>query len=512
MNLVELLAEPGVAASVLPPAPPDGGDRRPGAMLALSVDGARSRLPIGLADLQGGTPISASTVFDCASLAKPFVAACVVSLSADGLLDLDDRVVRLLPELGPPFEEVRVRHLLAHLSGIRDYPPLLALAGRRRRDLMTPDDVLALLIRQSSLGFPAGTDFEYSNSNYVLLTEIVQRTTGLSLSEVCAELCWRPTGLRSTSFRTDPATVVSGLAQSYEPSGTGYRNASTPSTVVGDSGLLTTVEDLLSWGEWLIASADSRVSRELTRPVTLPDGRRTPCGLGLFVGESDGLRWFGHGGSYDGFRAEWRVVPDRGLVAVVLSNWSRAEPARAVAAMVARARTVPAPSSTVAAPRSEGYLDQEGEAWLWCPSPPDAVALLSADRQVLLRKGDRSRLVGDDDGVAVECVVRADGGLDLRVGVRQLVLRPAGAAGGLENYAGTYWCEDLATEAVVSVHGGTLQWRRSNVSERLVPVAGDTFRAGATWLCFERGEGSVDTFRVSAPRAHGLRFVRVSAK
>jgi CubicO group peptidase (beta-lactamase class C family) len=520
-DLIELLDSSAALASVLPPAVIGGPRRRPGGLVALSAHGQHAVLPIGFADLDNGVAITESTVFDCGSLAKPFTAACVLLLCAQGLLDLDQPVRHQLPELGEAYGLVSIRHLLSHFSGIRDYGPMLAVAGARRNDFITQADVLGLLARQQSLGFAPGTCYEYSNSNYVLLAILAERLTGQSLSALCADLLWRPAGMSSTSFRDDLAKMVPGRAKSYEPEGAGYRHAYTPSTVVGDGGLLSTGEDLLRWGEWLAASAGARIPDEMFAPAVMPDGRTMSYGLGLFVGGHDEDAWFGHGGSYEGFQSEWRVLPARGIVAVAMSNWSLAVPARLVESLLEAVISIGRLSCATDAgavwgarsgwsAETHSYVDQCGDGWQLCPAPPGCMCLLGAQLQVLLTARPDGSLVGDHEGVSVVCRIAPNGEVAVRFGVRDLVLQPWNgelATESLADYAGRFWCADLLTEAVVSVAGPRLRWRRRAATETLLPVVTDIFRAGATWLRFERTQGQVSAIKVDAPRARNLRFV-----
>lgn len=521
LDLIELLDSSAALASVLPPAVMGGPRRRPGVLVALSVHEQHALLPIGFADLDNGVPITESTVFDCGSLAKPFTAACVLLLHAQGLLDLDEPVRQWLPELSEAYNPVTIRHLLSHLSGIRDYAPMLAVAGARRNDFIAQADVLGLLARQQSLGYVPGTCYEYSNSNYALLAALTERLTGRSLAALCADLLWQPAGMSSTSFRDNLAKVVPGRAKSYEPDGAGYRHAHTPSTVVGDGGLLSTGDDLLRWGEWLAASACTRIPAEMFAAAILPDGSPVPYGIGLFVGGHDEDAWFGHGGSYDGFQCEWRVAPSHGVVAVALSNWSSAVPARLVEALLETVittgrRSCAADAGPDRAIRSgwsaqmHCYVDQCGDGWQLCPAPPDCMCLLGAEYQVLLTVRPDGSLVGDQGGVSVACRVAPNGEMLVSFGARDLVLRPWHGelpTQDLADYVGRFWCADLLTEAVVSVVGSQLRWRRRAAAETLVPVVTDVFRADATWLRFERTQGRVSGIKVDAPRARSLRFI-----
>ncbi|MEJ2218634.1 MAG: serine hydrolase, partial [Gemmatimonadota bacterium] len=138
-------------------APYDRSDA-PGCAVGVMVDGRLAYAHgYGMADLEHGLAITPASVFRVGSVSKQFTAAVVVLLAQDGVLSLDDRVQKWIPELpdyGPRFT---IRRLLHHTSGVRDYLVLMELAGKRDDDYYTDDDVVAMLARQPTVR-PAGHD------------------------------------------------------------------------------------------------------------------------------------------------------------------------------------------------------------------------------------------------------------------------------------------------------------------------------------------------------------------
>src|SRR5262249_27654216 len=161
----------------------------------------------GLANIEENVPITPQTVFDVGSVSKQFTAASILLLERQGKLLLDDDVRKYIPEL-PDYsaqggQVITILRLLNHTSGVRDYPTLFFLAGINPDDVTTDDDALGMIVRQKRLTFPAGTDWQYSNSGYFLLSVIVKRVSGRTLKDFVAENVFRPLGMMHTQFRND---------------------------------------------------------------------------------------------------------------------------------------------------------------------------------------------------------------------------------------------------------------------------------------------------------------------
>src|ERR1700722_17940427 len=204
----------------------------------------------GMADLDHNIPITPTTVFHVASMSKQFNAASILLLAQENKLSLDDPVRKYIPELPDFGTPVTIRELLHHTSGLRDQWDLLGLAGwRYSLDLITDDDVLAVMSRQRDLNFPPGSRHLYSNTGYTLLAQIVKRVSGESFREFTTTHIFQPLQMNNTRFRDDHAEVIKNIAYGYQPTQDAFLISITNFDTVGATSLLTTVQDLALWDE-----------------------------------------------------------------------------------------------------------------------------------------------------------------------------------------------------------------------------------------------------------------------
>src|SRR5687768_16834520 len=145
----------------------------PGCAVAVSQNGKLVvNKAYGSADLEREVPITANTAFDAGSIRKQFVAAAILLLAEEGKLSLTDDVRKHIPQMPDYGHKITIDHLLTHTSGIRDWQVLLNLAGG-------DPAAMTMILRQRELNFKPGDEWSYSNSNYVLLPEIVTRVSGM---------------------------------------------------------------------------------------------------------------------------------------------------------------------------------------------------------------------------------------------------------------------------------------------------------------------------------------------
>jgi D-alanyl-D-alanine carboxypeptidase len=170
----------------------------------------------GVADLHTGRPMRPSDRFRAGSLTKPFVATVVLQLVAEGKLSLSDTVERWLPGILPYGDQITVRQLLNHTSGVPDYTPA-PLAGLYRGDRFRswrPGELVGLVAGQPP-DFPPGSAWSYSNTGYVLLGMIIERVTGQRLGRELERRIFRPLRMRDTSFVTNFPWLAGRHADGY---------------------------------------------------------------------------------------------------------------------------------------------------------------------------------------------------------------------------------------------------------------------------------------------------------
>jgi CubicO group peptidase (beta-lactamase class C family) len=273
----------------------------------------------GEADLEQHTPITTSTPFHVASISKQFTAAALFFLLDWGKVRLDDSVRRYVPELPALADAISVGDLLHHTSGLRDVFPLLEIAGRPPQILDIAGN-LKLLSLQSSLNFAPGTDYEYANSDYVLLGLIVERVSGVSLADFTEKKLFRPLAMAHSAF-PGGARELNGVALGYSPHG-GQFHHSIPPLVAGDGGLQTSVEDLARWDEnfYTQTVGGKRLIDFLEEPGRLRSGESIRYAAGLALGRFRGIPSIGHDGILPGSRADLVRFPLQHLTVICLCN------------------------------------------------------------------------------------------------------------------------------------------------------------------------------------------------
>lgn len=279
----------------------------------------------GMANLETRTPIQPDTVLEAGSVSKQVTAAAVAVLVADGRLALDDDIRRYLPEIRDYGAPITIRRLLTHTSGLRNWDDLVELAGAGRDSRNhTNAQVLAIVARQSALNFTPGTEYLYSNSNYVLAAIIVERVSGQTFDAFSRARLFEPAGMDRTRWRDNHNTIVPGRATAYTPGEDGVLRQDMPlEDVVGPGGLLTTVGDLQRWNALLSAPpswASDWVGLLTNTRGALADGTPIAYGLGLEWTSVNGRVLIFHAGATAGYRAYLARVPADGLSVAVLCN------------------------------------------------------------------------------------------------------------------------------------------------------------------------------------------------
>ena len=304
----------------------------PGCALAVIREGEIAyKKGYGMADLERNVPLSPRSVFDLASTSKQFVAMCILLLAEQGKLSLDDDIRCHIPEMPDYGEPITLRHLVHHTSGIRDYLELMTLCGMRLENDYYEEEIIALLARQKALNFRPGEEYLYSNSGYFLLGEIVKRVAGQSLNDFACEQIFQPLGMDHTRFYDDFTMIVPDRAIGYAPrDGGGYGTELYHFDLVGDGGLLSSVEDLFLWDQnfyenKLGGGGPELIDRMLTRG-TLKDGKALSYAFGLELGQYRGLPTVSHGGSWAGYRSDIIRFHEQRFSVIYLSNLSTFKP------------------------------------------------------------------------------------------------------------------------------------------------------------------------------------------
>jgi len=508
----------------------------PGAAVAVVLDGKPLLVKgYGSADLEHGTPSTAKTLFDAASLAKQFTAAAVLMLEADGKISLQDEVRRHIPEFPDFGRPVTIRHLLYHTSGLRDYGGLVQMSGGRMDDPITSRDVLKLVSRQRELNFPPGTEFAYSNAGYVVLAEIVARAGGQRFGDWTRARLFAPLGMKETFFRDDLTDTRAEAVCSYSRTAGGrFERAPNNGAVPGPGSLFISAADLALWlaAQQANAPAGDLWSR-MALPGTLDDGRPLHYAAGLIIGRYRGLPILYHSGGWAGFRGETVLFPEQKLAVAVLSYNSAVDPtsiSRQISGIYLEGK-FPSPQAAPAPPAVEAaVLDSYvGRYWL------DGEQTI----QITRREGHLYSQVGGT--MVIEIFAESPEVFAYRVADVKIQFHrsPAGEVSkltfwqgayampaerlsaetwtpsDLAEYCGTYRSEELETTLEVKQGESRLVIpfvRRADLV--LVPIAEERFagKDSATKFRFIRGDDDkIKELRFSMKDAWNVRFRRMEA-
>jgi CubicO group peptidase (beta-lactamase class C family) len=256
------------------------------------------------------------------SVSKQFTATAVLLLAEEGKLSLDDKVARWFPGLTRA-REISLRQLLSMTAGYQDYWPQDYVFPAMQRPI-TPDAIMKQWAGKA-LDFDPGTQWQYSNTNYVIAGAIVERVAGLPLMAFMQHRIFGPLGMSSV-VEFDAGPLGSGDAAPY------LRNALGPlrpapkearGWLFGAGHLAMTAHDLALWDRAVIRQTllQPGSSRAQQTEMLLANGLSTRYGLGVSVGTGvGGRRRISHGGAVSGYTTSNEVYPDDQAAIVVFTN------------------------------------------------------------------------------------------------------------------------------------------------------------------------------------------------
>jgi CubicO group peptidase (beta-lactamase class C family) len=277
-----------------------------GAVLVARGDAILVDKAYGAANLEWNIPNTPQTRFRIGSLTKQFAAAAILLLEERGKLKLDDPVRTYIPDAPAAWDRITLFNLLTQTSGIPDYTDAPDF-GDTMKLQRTPAQLIAA-VRDKKLDFAPGEKFAYSNSNYVLLSQVIEKTSGESYQKFVQDNIFTPLGMKDSGF--DSAALMERRASPYS-----RRN------------ICSTTHDLLIWEKALLDGkllSPASLKKMLT-PFRDARGPGAPYkagyAMGVYVGTTvDGHREIAHTGSSAGVVTMMAAYPDDRLFVILLSN------------------------------------------------------------------------------------------------------------------------------------------------------------------------------------------------
>ncbi|HWW02370.1 MAG TPA: serine hydrolase [Candidatus Acidoferrum sp.] len=297
----------------------------PGAAVLVAQNGkVLFKKGYGLADVAHGAGFAPDTKSRIGSITKQFTAAAILKLQEQGKLSVQDKLSKYFPDF-PRGDEVTLRHLLTHTSGIRSYTDKPGFMDKVTSP--TEPDALIKSFQNDPYDFDPGKKWHYDNSGYFLLGRIIEKVSGQSYADFLRKNFFEPLGMTNTGVhRADLALEHEALG--YQFNAAGFTNALNwdMSWAGGAGALYSTLEDLFRWNEGVFGGKvlnDASLKAAWT-PVKAEDNQDDNSGngygYGWFSSQTRGAQEISHGGGLNGFSSFIMRLPRENFTVAILAN------------------------------------------------------------------------------------------------------------------------------------------------------------------------------------------------
>lgn len=279
---------------------------------------------LGVGSVETGIPVTGNTLFRLGSTTKMFTAAALVQMALDGRMDLRRPIGAYVSGLDTAIAKLTLDQLLSHMAGLQnDDPP----SGR------SDESALGREVRSwkaNRLFAPPGEVFSYSNVGYWLAGYVAETVAGKPYATVIEDEILKPLGMTRSTFHLDMASTYP-LAQGHRGSaGKAFVVRPVPDNPAGwpSGALFSTANDLCRWVLALVNDGQIEgklvlrkgTFEQLAAAHTDVSGTRTKYGYGLALVNHRGFQMLEHGGTRAGYGSFIRIIPERKVGIVILTN------------------------------------------------------------------------------------------------------------------------------------------------------------------------------------------------
>jgi len=278
----------------------------------------------GYADFSKRIKLDNNYTFQLASVSKQFTAASILILFEKGLLKLDDKVTKYYPDF--PYEDITIKHLLNHTSGLPQY---FWLAEHEWKNDKAPTNTeMMKMMAEYKLPryFKSGSRFDYSNTGYFVLASLVEKISKKSYRNFVEEHIFKPLDMKNSYiYRFEQDGIEDNQLYGYRIY-RGWRHIKIPGTVndaiTGDKNVYSTVDDLFKWINGLNAgkiisknTLDQMYSKGETKY-----GKKVPYGFGFRIDDKDLEKVVYHYGKWNGFSTSIKQYTDSEVTIITLEH------------------------------------------------------------------------------------------------------------------------------------------------------------------------------------------------
>ncbi len=501
--------------------------QNPGCQLSISRNGqVIFSKAWGMADLEHNIPLSAQSIIEAGSVSKQFTAAAILLLEQQGKLSLEDDVRKYIPELPDYGYPIKLRHMMRHTSGLRDWGSIAFLTGwPRSTKFYANGDALEIMARQKQLNNKPGAEFIYSNSNYNLFAIIVQRVSGMSLADFTRKYIFEPAGMTHTQWRDTPNRIVHNRAIAYALTANGFETNMPNEYVYGNGGLLTTTEDLLKWNDFYLQGklgTASLLSKQIkTEPFN--NGLMGDYGAGLFIQSVMGQPVITHSGATASYRANLETFPELHLSIAWLSNSSQFDSSKTNVAIAVRKIFVA--DKAVKELKNESAVNvteatiQSYAGWYRCDRDGWGLAITVKDKKLLAGETPLVAETENKFGYGKNTIIIQTGkGMMLIIPNRDSIHYSKADsalvdADNMNSYKGNYFSDETNSPAIIGLQNGklTIHWKEDNVYE-LMPTYKDGFKSddlGGNIYFTRNKENKITSMQISISRARNVAYKKL---
>ena len=279
----------------------------------------------GISNLDYDIPITNKTVFDIGSIAKQFTAYAILLLEEQGKLSIKEPAYKYINNL-PRYQKGNptIEQLLNQTSGIKELDGIAGVADLTRNDLLTQSQMMNFITKTTSLNFKPGEYFQYTNSNYILLADIITKVSGKPFAEFMQEDVFEPFGMENTMKKSSTYTIIKNRAIGYiEDEGDFYKAQLHAFIYDGDGQVLTTPKDMFKWhiGLQKMKNQHSELYKKMHTKAKLNNGNIIDYGLGVEFETHNNYQAFGFDGMIlGGFVSKYLYFPELDMMFFTTQN------------------------------------------------------------------------------------------------------------------------------------------------------------------------------------------------
>lgn len=280
----------------------------------------------GTADFNKKTKLNENSVFQLASVSKQFTAAAILILYERGLLGIEDNVNKYFPDF--PYEDITIRQLLNHTSGLPKYFWLAEHKWDKEKAPVNSEMIDMVSEHNLPLFFKSGSRFDYSNTGYFVLASIVEKVSGMEFGEFLSANIFKPLHMKNSFvYRSEKDSKDENQLKGYRLY-RGWRHLEISETVndavVGDKNVYSTTEDLFRWINALNSGkviSENTLNQMFAKGET-KYGRKVPYGFGFRINDKGDEKVIYHNGKWNGFSTSIWQYPKSDLVVITLEHTS----------------------------------------------------------------------------------------------------------------------------------------------------------------------------------------------